>query len=185
MIKLTRLFALILAAVVLFSGCDRIRSMMGKPTSSDLERLRVEKEAQEKALRDSIARAEEALAIDSAAVSTPEKPVAAKPAGKPATKAPAPAAMTPAVPTSTGNLPRYSVIVGSYVKEYNVRAMTRRMEKLGETVTVIPFKSGFTGVAVFTTNDFAEARAKRKQMLASGAVPSDTWIYDTTWGRHK
>ena len=33
--------------------------------------------------------------------------------------------------------------------------------------------------------DFAEARAKRKQMLGSGSVPSDTWIYDTAWGRHK
>ena len=153
--KPIRIFTLILATLVLFSGCDRIRSMMGKPTSSDLERLRVEKEAQEKALRDSIARAEEALAVDS---------VAAAP---------------------TGNLLRYSVVVGSYVKEYNVRAMTRRMEKLGETVTVIPFKSGFTGVAVFTSNDFAEARAKRQQMLASGKVPSDTWIYDTAWGRHK
>lgn len=168
--KPIRIFTLILAALVLFSGCDRIRSMMGKPTSSDLERLRVEKEAQEKALRDSIARAEEALAVDSVAVATPEKPVAAKPA---------------VTSASTGNLLRYSVVVGSYVKEYNVRAMTRRMEKLGETVTVIPFKSGFTGVAVFTSNDFAEARAKRKQMLGSGSVPSDTWIYDTAWGRHK
>ena len=183
--KPTRLFALILAALVLFSGCDRIRSMMGKPTSSDLERLRVEKEAQEKALRDSIARAEEALTVDSVAVSTPEKPIAANPAAKPATKAPAPAGSSSAIPGPTGNLLRYSVIVGSYVKEYNVRAMTRRMEKRGETVTVIPFKSGFTGVAVFTTDDFAEARAKRKQVLASGAVPSDTWIYDTAWGRHK
>ena len=169
--KPTRLFTLILAAAVLFSGCDRIRSMMGKPTSSDLERLRVEKEAQEKALRDSIARAEEALAVDTVAVPAPEKPAAAKPAAKPA--------------ASSGNLPRYSVIVGSYIKDYNVRAMTRRMEKLGETVTVIPFKSGFTGVAVFTTDDLAEARAKRKQILAGGEVPSDTWIYDTAWGRHK
>ncbi len=178
--KPIRIFTLILAAVVLFSGCDRIRSMMGKPTSSDLERLRVEKEAQEKALRDSIARAEEALAVDSVAAATPEKPVAAKPVvTKPTVEKPT------VVSSSTGNLPRYSVVVGSYVKEYNVRAMTRRMEKRGETVTVIPFKSGFTGVAVFTTNDFAEARAKRKEMLASGAVPSDTWIYDTTWGRHK
>lgn len=172
--KPIRIFTLILAALVLFSGCDRIRSMMGKPTSSDLERLRVEKEAQEKALRDSIARAEEALAVDSVAAATPEKPVAAKPVAKPAVTS-----------ASTGNLLRYSVVVGSYVEEYNVRAMTRRMEKLGETVTVIPFKSGFTGVAVFTSNDFAEARAKRKQMLGSGSVPSDTWIYDTAWGRHK
>lgn len=166
--KLIRIFTLAMAAVLLFSGCDRIRSMMGKPTSSDLERLRVEKEAQQKAERDSIARAEETLAVDSVAAVTPEAPAAAKPSVMPA-----------------GHLPRYSVIVGSYVKDYNVRAMTRRMEKLGEKVTVIPFKSGFTGVAVFTTGDFAEARAKRKQILASGAVPSDTWIYDTAWGRHK
>ena len=168
--KLIRILTPVLSAVLLFSGCDRIRSMMGKPTSSDLERLRVEKEAQQKAERDSIARAEEALAVDSVATASE---VAATPGS------------SSAVSGSTGNLPRYSVIVGSYVKDYNVKAMTRRMEKLGETVTVIPFKSGFTGVAVFTTDNFAEARAKRKQILASGAVPSDTWIYDTAWGRHK
>ena len=171
--KPIRILAFALAAVLLFSGCDRIRSMMGKPTSSDLERLRVEKEAQQKAERDSIARSEEALAVDSVAAVAPDAPAAPQAVAK----VPAPAV--------TGNLSRYSVIVGSYVKDYNVRAMTRRMEKLGEKVTVIPFKSGFTGVAVFTTDNFAEARAKRKQVLASGAVPSDTWIYDTAWGRHK
>ena len=174
--KLIRILTPVLAAVLLFSGCDRIRSMMGKPTSSDLERLRVEKEAQQKAERDSIARAEEALAVDSVAMASE---VAATPGSRGPHESPIHGV------SSTGNLPRYSVIVGSYVKDYNVKAMTRRMEELGETVTVIPFKSGFTGVAVFTTDNFAEARAKRRQILASGAVPSDTWIYDTAWGRHK
>ena len=184
--KPIRLFTLLLAAVLLFSGCDRIRSMMGKPTSSDLERLRVEKEAQQKAERDSIARVEEALAVDSVVVeNTPAiKEPAAKPTAKPASKPVAkPAAKTTFQPAE--GLHRYSVIVGSYVKEYNVRAMTRRMEKRGETVLVIPFKSGFTGVAVLTTDDYQAARAKRTEMLASGAVPSDTWIYDSAWGRHK
>ena len=169
--KPIRIFTLLLAAVLLFSGCDRVRSMMGKPTSQDLERLRVEKEAQEKAERDSIARAEE-TALDTVAAAAPE-------ASTPVAKA-VPAASAPA-----GNLLRYSVVVGSYVKDYNVRAMTRRMEKRGETVTVIPFKSGFTGVAVLSTDNYAEARAKLRQVLASGAVPSDTWIYDTAWARHK
>ena len=180
--KPIRLFTLLLASVLLFSGCDRIRSMMGKPTSSDLERLRVEKEAQQKAERDSIARVEEALAVDSVVVeNTPAiKEPAAKPAAKPVAK---PAAKTTFQPAE--GLHRYSVIVGSYVKEYNVRAMTRRMEKRGETVLIIPFKSGFTGVAVLTTDDYQAARAKRTEVLGSGAVPSDTWIYDSAWGRHK
>lgn len=174
--KPIRFFVLLLTAVLLFSGCDRIRSMMGKPTSKDLERLKVEAEAQRKAERDSLARAEEAAAADTVAaaaapVVTPEKP------------APKPAASSSFAP-ATG-LQRYSVMVGSYVKDYNVRAMKRRMEKRGETVLVIPFKSGFTGVSVLTTDNYADARTKLREMIASGSVPSDSWIYDTAWARHK
>ena len=166
--KPIRIFALLLTAVLLFSGCDRIRSMMGKPTSSDLERIRVEKEAQQKAERDSIARAEEAAALEAQAAE-------AAPVKTPA--------MAPKV--STGNLHRYCVIVGSYVKEYNVKAMTAKMEKAGEQPFVIPFKTGFTGVAVYTTDNFRGAYRKLTQIIATGTVPSDTWIYDTAWGRHK
>ena len=173
--KLIRICTLILAAAMLLSGCDRIRSMMGKPTSRDLERLKVEAEAQRKAERDSLARVEEAAA-DTAAVAAPQAAAPEKPAPKPAQSS----SFAPA----TGLL-RYSVMVGSYVKDYNVRAMKRRMEKRGEAVLIIPFKSGFTGVAVLTTDNYADARTKLREMIASGSVPSDSWIYDTAWARHK
>ena len=173
--KSIRIFTLILTTAMLFSGCDRIRSMMGKPTSSDLERIRVEKEAQQKAERDSIARAEEAAALEVQAVETTAvKAPAGKSSAKPAV-----------IPATAGSLRRYSVIVGSYLKAYNVKAMTAKMEKAGEKPFVIPFKTGFTGVAVYTTDNFRDAYRKLTQIIATGSVPSDTWIYDTAWGRHQ
>ena len=152
--KATRILLPVLSLTLLLTGCDMVRSMLGKPTSEDLERLRVELEAQAQAARDSALQAEAALAAAQAQE--------AKPA-----------------------LPRYSVVVGSYLKDYNVRAMSGRMERRGEQVTVIPFRNGFTGVAVLTTDSYPEARRKQLQMIASEAVPVDTWIYDSAWGLHQ
>ena len=54
--KLFRLSAILLAVCMLFTGCDAVRSMLGKPTSKDLEQLRLEQEAaRAKAREDSIA----------------------------------------------------------------------------------------------------------------------------------
>ena len=38
---LFRLSAILLAVCMLFTGCDAVRSMLGKPTSKDLEQLRL------------------------------------------------------------------------------------------------------------------------------------------------
>ncbi|MCF0177560.1 MAG: hypothetical protein HUJ90_02955, partial [Bacteroidales bacterium] len=46
---------MLLCASLLLTGCDTIRSMLGKPTSADIEQMRIEQLAAERAARDSVA----------------------------------------------------------------------------------------------------------------------------------
>ncbi len=57
--KPIKIATILLTASLLFSGCDFFRSILGKPTSKEIEAARIEQEAAEAARRDSIARAEE------------------------------------------------------------------------------------------------------------------------------
>ena len=57
--KPIKIVTILLTASLLFSGCDFFRSILGKPTSKEIEAARIEQEAKEVAKRDSIAKAEE------------------------------------------------------------------------------------------------------------------------------
>ncbi len=57
--KPIKIVTILLAVSLLFSGCDFFRSILGKPTSKEIEAARIEQEAAAAARRDSIARAEE------------------------------------------------------------------------------------------------------------------------------
>jgi hypothetical protein len=65
--KPIKIVTILLTASLLFSGCDFFRSILGKPTSKEIEAARIEREAAEAARRDSIARAEELARLAAAA----------------------------------------------------------------------------------------------------------------------
>ncbi|NLX41614.1 MAG: SPOR domain-containing protein [Bacteroidales bacterium] len=69
--KPIRIVTILLAASLLFSGCDFFRSILGKPTSKEIEAARIEQEAAEAARRDSIARAEEQARLAAEAAARP------------------------------------------------------------------------------------------------------------------
>lgn len=64
--KHCKFLSALLILLITASGCDTVRSILGKPTSKDIEKARLAKEAAEKARQDSIALAkalaEQALA---------------------------------------------------------------------------------------------------------------------------
>ena len=93
---------LLLAGLLLCTGCDYIRASLGKPTSADLVKISDELKAREQFLRDSIAavRAAEAGLAAQGDTLASQAPVpaasAAQPAVQPAQPAPAqPAAAAP------------------------------------------------------------------------------------------
>ena len=50
-----RIIAVLALSVSLLTGCDFFRSILGKPTSSDIERIRLEQAERQKAVKDSLA----------------------------------------------------------------------------------------------------------------------------------
>lgn len=60
-----RIIAVLALSVSLLTGCDFFRSILGKPTSSDIERIRLEQAERQKAVKDSLAAVR--AAADSAA----------------------------------------------------------------------------------------------------------------------
>lgn len=68
--KPIKIVTILLTASLLFSGCDFFRSILGKPTSKEIEAARIAQEAAAAAKRDSIARAEEMARLAAEAART-------------------------------------------------------------------------------------------------------------------
>ena len=113
--KAFRLVPVLMVALMLVTGCDFFRSLVGKPTSKDLERMRQEavEQARKQRIQDSVNKARE-LEL--------EKARAAEQANL--------------LDESTG---RYHVILGSFKVEGNAAKMNAMLEKNGYTPRVIEF----------------------------------------------
>jgi len=153
-----------LIMILSLSSCDSIRSMVGKPTSSDIEIIRQAVEIIEKAARDSAAAVkaeQERLSAEAAAVTAVVKKV------------------------SPQYDKRYYVIVGSFQQKNNAEKLVRSMEKLGHDAVIFDFKNGYTAVGVCGTNDSYVAQRKKKDLYAVDITPYDIWVYDTSRNLHE
>jgi len=154
--------AIIFSLIMIFSlsSCDFLRSMVGKPTSSEIEVARIEKEAREKAKRDSLAAvkaAEEKLAAEKKA---------AEHSGKVYDK-------------------RYYVIVGSFVQHDNADSYAKQLEKLGYEITFFNFKNGFKAVGLYGDDSISAANRKLNELFSVEITPYDIWVYDTATKMHE
>lgn len=139
-------------------GCDMVRSIMGRPTSADIERMKAEKLASEKqkaAERDSIERA----AADSAALAA-------------------------AVASNALNC-RYYMVAGSFMVPENADKYTERLRKSGYEVTRFKFKNGFSVVALFGSDDMASANKQMSTFMEDPLATWDVWVYDTALQLHE
>lgn len=161
--KMAKLMAGATALILLtqaLCGCDMVRSIMGRPTSADIERMKAEKLASEKqkaAERDSIERA----AADSAALA---------------------AAASKAADVLNC---RYYVIAGAFLVPENADKYTERLRKSGYEVTRFKFKSGFSAVALFGSDDMASAKKQMDTFMEGPLAAWDVWVYDTAEHLHE
>lgn len=157
--KLLRLSATLLAACMLFVSCDAVRSMLGKPTSKDLEQLRLEQEAaRAKAREDSIA----------AAKAEAERLAAGKEAA--------------ANKVSS----RYYVAMGGFKVPSNAVNYKAYLEKQGYDILAVRFKTGYDVLLTSGTDNYYEAlRSMYRFMEYEKTCPYDIWIYDTKTAIHE
>lgn len=155
--KIVRLFSLFLIAATMLTSCDFFRSLAGKPTSKDIERMRIEAQAKKQRQLDSINKAK----ADSLAL------IAAMEAEKNALKE------------------RFYVVLGSFKVQGNAERMYQFLEKNNYTPRTIRFKNGFELVSAASTNNLQEALKIMDELLAFEYCPDDVWVYDVKQGLHE
>lgn len=158
--KTLKLTVLLLMLMSLFTGCDFFRSIMGKPTSKDIENMKIaaQKQKQEaKRIQDSIdfIRAEEARLAEEA--------LAAK-----------------------NNLDsRYYIILGSFKIESNATNFLQLLAEKGYTTQNIKLKNGYDLVSAAGFDNFRAAYNEMQKLLEFEFCPEDIWIYDTAQDLHE
>mgnify|MGYP003472477034 FL=1 len=155
--KIVRLFSLFLIAATMLTSCDFFRSLAGKPTSKDIERMRIEAQAKKQRQLDSINKAK----ADSLAR------IAAMEAEKKALKE------------------RFYVVLGSFKVQGNAERMYQFLEKNNYTPRTIRFKNGFELVSAASTNNLQEALKIMDELLVFEYCPDDVWVYDVKQGLHE
>ncbi|HIZ87136.1 MAG TPA: SPOR domain-containing protein [Candidatus Coprenecus pullistercoris] len=157
--KAFKLIATLSAALVLLTGCDFFRSLVGKPTSEDLERMRQEAMEQERLQReqDSIARVR-AAELEQEALRQQNL-----------------------LDESKG---RYHVILGSFKVEGNAEKMISLLRKNGYTPEKIQFNNGFEVVSVAAYDNYRDAVRAMEDVMEYQFCPEDVWVYDIRQNMH-
>lgn len=159
---------LVLAGTVALTGCDALRSLAGKPTSSD---IRIKKDIIDslntvhQARIDSLRRIEKALA-DSLAVLDSLKQSGG----------------TILNPSSMGGLfttkldYRYYVVIGAFTQRVYAENLLIKARNAGYIATMISFRNGYNAVGLSQTDHLEKAFASLKQIKEEPFCPKDVWI---------
>lgn len=157
--RIFKILSMFLVAVTLLNSCDFFRSLVGKPTSEDLERMRIEAQQKKQREQDSIFKAKayaDSLAM-AAAAEAQEKMLS----------------------------DRFYVILGSFKVPGNAERMYAFLEKNNYTPRSITFKNGFKLVSAASTNSLQEALRIADELLAYEYCPDDVWVYDIRQELHE
>ena len=159
--KAFRLISTLMVALMLVTGCDFFRSLVGKPTSKELEQMKREavEQARKQRQLDSINKAK-ALALEQAKAAEENKNLLDESAG------------------------RYHVILGSFKVDGNAEKMYALLEKNGYTPKVIKFNNGFDVVSVAAYNNYRDALKAMEDIMEYPFCPEDVWIYDINQKMH-
>jgi cell division protein FtsN len=170
--KKTLIFAL--AAVLLVTGCDFVRTVAGRPTSAQLDEIRKERmaaeEARHQARLDSMARAEKAMAEALAAREAQLLDSLTQAKG------------TVLNPSKLGGLyttkleSKYYIVVGAFrTRSYAERKLTQ-CNQAGYTATIISFRNGLLAVAICPSDNLEETLKTLKKLRGTEVCPQDGWI---------
>lgn len=185
-----------LAAVLLLSGCDWLRSTLGMPSSHDL--AKIETEIRMRRVADSLnALIKDTLIVDSLKIrdSLPDSTSVSqinKDSIKKITQ-PQPQKSVPIPVTAQSNTTkiapsqitaRFYVIVGSFKDESNVAKMDGYLSKNGYKPIHLNFKNGYKVVASGAFANANEAYGAMRKLLELDFSPEDVWVYDTNQKLH-
>ena len=167
-------FIPLLALLMVVCSCDFVRSVAGRPTSEQLDRLRLEKMAREEAAHrarlDSMERARRHLADSLAALEAHLLDSLSQTRG------------TVLNPSELGGLfttkleNRYYIIVGAFRNRAYAERKLKSCNDAGYTATIISFRNGLLSVGVLPSDDLNETHKQLRSLRGSGICPKDGWI---------
>ncbi len=175
---------LLLAGLLLCTGCDYIRASLGKPTSADLVKISDELKAREQFLRDSIAavRAAEAGLAAQGDTLASQAPVPAASAAQPAVQ---PAQPAPAQPAAAAPLKKYYAVAGAFKNPEGAQKYVNKLQENGIKAHLFDFRSGLKVVCVEGHDTLEEAQQDVARLKELKLSDSDPWIYNTNQKLHK
>lgn len=203
--KLYRILALIALSAILLTGCDAVRSALGKPTSKDIAELRLQKAQMQRtgdslavemgALPDSLEADGEEIAesyadttVTMSLVSVPAEAAAPEAVTQIAEEEPQ---VTETQPQETeekeapaGLASGYYVVLGSFKNEDNAKYYYNSLSASGADVHLVKMKNGFTAVMICHGNSYDEAYSKMLDFYSDKKKPEDIWIYNTAKKLH-
>ena len=154
--------------IAVFSGCDFLRRLAGRPTSEDIEAKRElirQEQAAHQARLDSLKR------IEKAAADSLEMLDRIKNSGE---------MMLPVSTLRRADAMklahRYYIVVGAFSDSANAAWLAERIEKSGFEVVKIPYGNGFTAVGAAGTDSLAGLWDNLGKVKAAEFCPKDVWI---------
>ena len=170
------IIAAMAASVCLLGGCDFIRNLAGRPTSSDLEakRQQIAREvAAVKQKKDSLeaAASQERERIRKWVSDSLALEDSLRRSGDDVVKSSERMGISHASLTN-----RYYVMIGAFSSSANAARQAARAEKAGYKAAVIPLKNGISAVGVCPTNSLTEICAALKKVRQEPFCPADAWI---------
>jgi cell division septation protein DedD len=202
--KITRIIALATILITFLTGCDAIRSALGKPTSKDIAALRAQKAQMQRtgdslavemgALPDSLdveaSLAAEAAAPDSASTAEIHSLVGTAPDLKQEAASPE----QPPQQESDGDdlqdagdeglAPGFYVVLGSFKNPDNAQYYYNSLSASGADVHLVKMKNGFTAVMICHGATYDESYSKMQDFYRDKKKPEDIWIYNTAKKLH-
>ena len=202
--KLCRILALTALSAIFLTGCDAVRSALGKPTSKDIAELRAQKAQMQRtgdslavemgALPDSpeadgeeIAEAYADTAATMSFVDVPAEAAVEETAAQPDAEEPQanePQPQEPEEEAPAGLASGYYVVLGSFKNEDNAKYYYNSLSASGADVHLVKMKNGFTAVMICHGNTYDEAYSKMLDFYSDKKKPEDIWIYNTAKKLH-
>lgn len=157
--KSFRIIPVLMISVLVFTGCDFFRSIVGKPTSKEIEKMKQESLAKIKKQRelDSLKLVNERIARER---------------------------LEEEQRNSLENKGRYHVIIGAYRDYANADRMFSTLEKDGYSPYFVNFSNGLRGVSVVACQDLRKALGEADRLLEHTYCPDDIWVYDIKQNIH-
>lgn len=161
-----------LLSFCLVCGCDAFRSLAGRPTSEDIEMMRLElevREAMENARLDSLEKVREhvrdSLAAEAARDSLMQMRGLLR---EPARLGGYSSSFVPEF--------SYAAVLGSFRERANAERLLQRIQESGFTAVLIPFRTGMTSVGACPSDNPAEFLELFGRLKADSVCPEDFWI---------